>query len=400
MKELAIFRMTVIASEIANTHHAELSASRRSARQRPSLAHLSSFDLAHSNSAALLADEPSASLPLNALPTLPELPAQGAANAAASPRNGQQSSADATSGASPRGASGATAASPRSSDSAAAKQTPALTPQESTSSFMPPTALPSTANSWILNDDERRQMSELGLAELGTTPGASPRGSGAATLPQRKRASGALAQRRATLTGDPAHPAFGGPELLQVWHGLAGAPSVLCVCPVLVPTGPVAVARRRRCDGGARGSASGGASPVKGAAMPPTEDAEIVPGWTVRDGEDAAVAAAAGTQDVVALHAVGTKEGSVDVVAVAQGPRGGLGMHVVHSFKARALADLPLAVQLWRDSARYVLPTACHARAILDLQDSVCNTWALPARTLPSSLHLAARKSALLRQWL
>ena len=264
----------------------------RSYRRMPSmnLVHMSSNELGASASLPLLStalEEPSPSIPLNALPTLPELPA-----APLSPRSSAPAPTEPS------------AALPGSPDSAHA-------------SSYNPAAHADDAPSWSIGDFKRGDTaSSLGLIDpTESTPGASPtagaRGGGAAGA-------------KLAASPDANSPDAGTPELQQIKHGLSTAAVSTAVSPVLVPVGKIEVASRAKQR--RRASDNGMSFPE---AEMLTQHVTVVPRLT--GGERGG--SAPGGQQVVALHAVGTEGGSLEVVATAQGSCRSLALTVLRSFK-------------------------------------------------------------------
>jgi hypothetical protein len=266
--------------------------SMRSFRRIPSvaLAHRSSADLAASASVPLLPilDDPSASVPLGALPTLPELPA--------SPGSKCSSNAAAA-------LSGSSALQPL-----------ARVVSSGASSYVP-----------VGNDDS----DALGLDGLHLGDAVSSLGLGDSAL------DGSLVtSRQQSLEAKAAHsaahdhtaadaPKVGPPVLSLVRAGMPSGGTAASMCPVLVPTGAITVARRWL---------SSKQVSVLEAGELLTDTVCVVPSAAGIEGDTAAQKG-----EVVSLQAVAAENGAVQVVACTQGLCRPLDVAVLKSFKVRRL---------------------------------------------------------------
>ena len=124
----------------------------------------------------------------------------------------------------------------------------------------------------------------------------------------------------AALASEAAAPgAARAAELLHVRTGLPGNATTLAVLPVLVPTGPIEVARRLPVAPETPGRE--GVRTQTATIVPPTQSQLGAP----REGD--------GAPQAVALLAAGTAQGSVEVLAVTRASFQPLAISVVQSFK-------------------------------------------------------------------
>ena len=302
-------------------------ASVRSFRRMPSIGvgHLSSADIAASTSVPLLATpepDPSATLPLNAMPMLPEVPHAPASSSSRHVSNAAGTDTQAAQGVS----------------AALGGESAALSAGVDASQASSRIVADGGVSSFNLDDLQNvDEVSSLGMH--GSSPDASP-----TAVPRGGAAHVDASSAALYATGKSIGDAFAAPPpVLSTIRatGLPAAGTTTAMCPLLVPTGAVEVVSRRQRS---RRSDPGdlAASPF---AAPPTatETAVIVP-----DNEDCAHSTAqqgaSGLdgregqggdrgRSVVALGAVGTEAGTVEVVKVAQGTCQPLSLSVLRSYK-------------------------------------------------------------------